>query len=48
MYKRFKTASGKRVKVRMTDEEVVQRYLLNFAMTVCGLFIGGLVWGAML
>ena len=48
MYKRFRTAEGKRMKVRMTDEEVLKRWFMNLAMTVCGLFIGFLVWGAML
>ena len=46
MVKRFKTAEGKRMTVRMTDEEVLNRIAFGFLMVAGGLLIAVLVWGA--
>lgn len=45
MYKRFKTASGKRMKVKMTAEEIANRFFLNVSLMIGGAFIGFLLWG---
>ena len=46
MYKRFRTINGKRMKVRMTDEEVVTLIGFRIALLICGLFLAALIWGA--
>ena len=45
MVKRFKTAEGKRMTVRMTDDEVLSRMVFNASLFVCGLFLAVLLWG---
>lgn len=47
MVKRFKTAEGKRMKVRMTPEEVKYRIAYGLLVVAGGLLIAVLVWGAM-
>lgn len=46
MYKRFRTAEGKRMKVRMTREEVKERIGFLISMSFGGLLIALLLWGA--
>ena len=46
MYKRFRTVSGKRVKIKMTAEEAWSQMAFNVLVAAGGLFLGFLVWGA--
>lgn len=46
MYKRFRTAEGKRMKVRMTREEIVVLLGFKLSIALCGLFLAVLLWGA--
>ena len=47
MYKRFRTVSGKRIKVRMTTEEVEKKVLLDISMIAGAMMIAVFLWGAM-
>ena len=44
MYKRFTTAEGKRMKVKMTDSEALSLMLYNTALFAAGLMIATLLW----
>lgn len=47
MYKRFRTAEGKRMKVRMAEEDVKERIGLLISIGLSGLMIAFLLWGAL-
>ena len=44
MYKRFRTVSGKRMKVKMTEEEYAAHLGLMIAQVICGLLMGVILW----
>ena len=47
MYKKFRTATGKRMKVAMTEEEIMNHYAFEIVMFICAMFMAFLVWEAL-
>ena len=46
MYKHFRTMNGKRMKVKMTEEEVSRFYVYAISLVLGGLMFAFFIWGA--
>ena len=44
MYKRFRTAEGKLIKVKMTDSETISLMLYDSALCIAGFLTALLLW----